>query len=46
MAKDQDLAIARTIKERLVGRIPLFKVKLFGSRARGEADPDSDLDLY
>ncbi|PRR74272.1 nucleotidyltransferase domain-containing protein [Neomoorella humiferrea] len=42
----RDLAIARKIKKRLAEKIPLYEVRLFGSRARGQATPDSDLDLY
>ncbi|CEP68489.1 Nucleotidyl transferase domain [Moorella glycerini] len=46
MMAAKDLAIARKVKERLTGKIPLYEVRLFGSRARGQASPDSDLDLY
>ena len=42
-------AAERTILERFKGlvseRVALYKLVLFGSRARGDADPDSDLDL-
>jgi len=42
-------AVERTILERfktLVSeRVALHKLILFGSRARGDADPDSDLDV-
>ncbi|MBE3571563.1 MAG: nucleotidyltransferase domain-containing protein [Moorella humiferrea] len=42
----RDLVIARKIKKRLAEKIPLYEVRLFGSRARGQATPESDLDLY
>jgi DNA polymerase sigma len=32
-------------KELLQRRLPLHKMILFGSRARGDADPDSDMDV-
>lgn len=46
MALQKDLAVAVEIKRRLEGRIPVREVRLFGSRARGEVDESSDLDLY
>ncbi|WP_258358806.1 nucleotidyltransferase family protein [Moorella sulfitireducens] len=46
MMADKDLAIAREVKKRLTGKIPIYEVRLFGSRARGQATPESDLDLY
>ena len=46
------LAPAAPIEERLTGMasairqlIPAAEVRLFGSRARGQAGPDSDVDL-
>ncbi len=43
-----DIAIAREFSQRLAQRYSsaTFAVKLFGSRARGEVDPESDLDLF
>ena len=42
-------ALERTIltrfRELLMKRLQLHKLVLFGSRARGDADPDSDLDV-
>jgi predicted nucleotidyltransferase len=32
-------------KARLLARVRLHKLILFGSRARGDADPDSDVDV-
>jgi UTP:GlnB (protein PII) uridylyltransferase len=32
-------------KEQVAGRLPLHAMILFGSRARGDADPDSDMDV-
>lgn len=42
-AKDQE--ILRRFKQSLAGRIRLSEVILFGSRARGDAEPDSDMDV-
>ena len=36
--RDMDLHIARQFKERLAGLAPLVDFKVFGSRARGDAD--------
>ncbi len=42
-----DIELAREFSERLRHRLHqrVFTVLLFGSRARGEGDPESDLDL-
>lgn len=41
--KNEELFTA--ITERLVGSVPVRRIVVFGSRARGDATPDSDLDL-
>jgi predicted nucleotidyltransferase len=43
-----DLALAKEFVRRLAQEVDprLFTVTLFGSRARGEADEESDLDLF
>jgi predicted nucleotidyltransferase len=38
-------AILTRFKELLLRRIKLHRLTLFGSRARGDADPSSDLDV-
>ena|SRR2546428_12495471 len=44
----RDLALAKEFARRLAEEVDpqLFQVTLFGSRARGDADEESDLDLF
>lgn len=42
----KDLAIARKFKHLVQQRITPLDIKVFGSRARGDAVADSDLDLF
>lgn len=42
----KDIEIARELKRRLSREVPLVKIKVFGSRARGNADQYSDLDIF
>ncbi len=42
----RSMEIAREAKERLSQQIPVFDLRLFGSRARGDDTPESDLDIY
>lgn len=41
-----DARIARKIKHRLLKVTPVKRLMVYGSRARRDADSDSDLDLY
>lgn len=43
---EKDLQIAREVKSKLTDSFSIFDFRLFGSRARGVADWDSDMDLY
>ena len=46
MLSRMDARIARKVKRRLLKVTPVERLMVYGSRARGEAVPDSDLDLY
>ncbi len=41
----KDIQIVNKLKSRLQNKVNLHQVLLFGSRARGDAEPDSDMDL-
>jgi len=41
-----DLKIARELKTQLAGQTDLVDFRVFGSRARGDADEFSDLDVF
>jgi predicted nucleotidyltransferase len=40
-----DLAICREFKDSLSASVPLIRLALFGSRARGDKAPESDFDF-
>jgi predicted nucleotidyltransferase len=41
-----DREVARELRQRLAQRVKIEDFRVFGSRARGDATPDSDLDIY
>ena len=45
MASDQSLRYLANVLADWADQLPLSKVFIFGSRARGDARPDSDLDV-
>lgn len=44
--KQRDIEIARRLKEKLSEAVCLVDFRVFGSRARGEGDEYSDLDVF
>lgn len=44
--KQRDYEIAKQLKERLSGIVQLLDFKIFGSRARGDEDEYSDMDVF
>lgn len=43
---EKDIHIAKTLKQRLAGAVSLVDFRVFGSRARGDADEYSDMDVF
>ncbi|MBC8263412.1 MAG: nucleotidyltransferase domain-containing protein [Anaerolineales bacterium] len=46
MITKTDRQIAREFQRRLADVLPVLDLRVFGSRARGDAVPDSDLDVF
>jgi predicted nucleotidyltransferase len=46
MLREADRRIAREFRRRLSAIASILDLRVFGSRARGDAAPDSDLDLF
>ena len=46
MLGETDQQIAREFQRRLATLIPILDLRVFGSRARGDAAPDSDMDVF
>ncbi len=44
--REKDRLVAEELKFRLSERVPLVDLKVFGSRARGDSDEYSDLDVF
>ena len=42
---DKDLQIVERFKELVSKKVKIHELKVFGSRARGDASPESDLDV-
>lgn len=44
--KERDYKVLCELKERLAGKVTLLDIRVFGSRARGDAEEFSDLDVF
>lgn len=44
LTRDESTALSE-LKEALVRDFPLVELRLFGSKARGDSDPESDIDV-
>jgi predicted nucleotidyltransferase len=46
MLSPRDQETTQELKQKLLGITPLLNFVVYGSRARGDSSPDSDMDVY
>ena len=46
MLTETDLRIVREFRRRLAAIVPVLDLRVFGSRVRGDAVPESDMDVF